>query len=181
MLLCYWTRKNTFISQEVNKNAVRLKLFQSIILRMPRLLELYPLIIIIPVSAIIIKVLSMGVRQDVFNIGQNYLPVPVPVPVATCICSKRYLKPRHCSFLKLINQMYTNKSSKFKRKIYIVSTKNNLATFVTTMVHAHSIFRMLHIFRIIIWNSKKNELICREVLLMEPFQYKAKGRKQQIL
>lgn len=73
--------------------------------------------------------------------------------------------------------MYTSKSSKFKRKIYIVSTKNNLATFVTTMVHAHSIFRMLLIFRIIVWNSKKNELICREVLLMEPFQYKAKGRK----
>ena len=144
---------------------------------MPRLLEFYPLIIIIPVSAIIIKVLSLGVRQDVFNIGKNYLPVPVPVPVATCICSKRYFKPRHCSFLKLIHQMYTNKSSKFKRKIYIVSTKNNLATFVTAMVHAHSIFRMLLIFRTIVWNSKKNELICREVLFMEPFQYKATGRK----
>ena len=144
---------------------------------MTRLLEFYPLIIIIPVSAIIIKVLSLGVRQDVFNIGKNYLPVPVPVPVATCICSQRYLKQRHCSFFKLIYQMYTNKSSKFKRKIYFVSTKNNLATFVTTMVHAHSIFRMLLIFRIIVWDSKKNELICREVLLMEPFQYKAKGRK----
>ena len=135
------------------------------------------MIIMLPISAIIIKVLSLAVRQDVFNIGKNYLPVPVPVPVATCICSKRYFKPRHCSFLKLIHQMYTNKSSKFKRKIYIVSTKNNLATFVTTMVHAHSIFRMLLIFRIIVWDSKKNELICREVLLMEPFQYKAKGRK----
>lgn len=135
------------------------------------------MIIMLPISAIIIKVLSLGVRQDVFNIGKNYLPVPVSVRVATCICSQRYLKPRHCSFLKLINQMYTSKSSKFKRKIYIVSTKNNLATFVTTMVHAHSIFRMLLIFRIIVWNSKKNELICREVLLMEPFQYKAKGRK----
>lgn len=133
------------------------------------------MIIMLPISAIIIKVLSLGVRQDVFNIGKNYLPVPVPV--ATCICSQRYLKQRHCSFLKLIYQMYTNKSSKFKRKIYFVSTKNNLPTFVTTMVHAHSIFRMLLIFRIIVWDSKKNELICREVLLMEPFQYKAKGRK----
>lgn len=135
------------------------------------------MIIMLPISAIIIKGLSLEVRQDVFNIGKNYLPVPVPVPVATCICSQRYLKQRHCSFLKLIYQMYTNKSSKFKRKIYFVSTKNNLATFVTTMVHAHSIFRMLLIFRIIVWDSKKNELICREVLLMEPFQYKAKGRK----
>ena len=46
------------------------------------------MIIMLPISAIIIKVLSLGVRQDVFNIGKNYLPVPVPVPVATRICSQ---------------------------------------------------------------------------------------------
>lgn len=37
---------------------------------------------------------------------------------------------------------------------------------------------MFVIFGIMVWNSVKNELICREVLLMEPYQYKTGSREQ---
>ena len=46
------------------------------------------------------------------------------------------------------------------------------------MTHAHSIFRIIAIFGIMVWNSKNNELICFEVLLMEPYHYKARNREQ---
>ena len=29
-----------------------------------------------------------------------------------------------------------------------------------------------------VWNSEKDELLCREVLLMEPYQYKTRSREQ---
>ena len=46
------------------------------------------------------------------------------------------------------------------------------------MTHAHSIFRIIVIYGIMVWNSEKNELICFEVLLMEPYQCKARSREQ---
>ena len=70
---------------------------------------------------------------------------------------------------------YTNKFSRYFRNIYVVSTKENLATF--TVTRPHSIFTMF-IFKIMVWNNENDELLCGEVLLMEPDQYKARSREQ---
>ena len=38
--------------------------------------------------------------------------------------------------------------------------------------------RHMFISRIMVWNNEKDELLCREVLLMEPYQYKARSWEQ---
>ena len=37
---------------------------------------------------------------------------------------------------------------------------------------------MFLVFRILVWNSKNDELLCREVLVMGPYQYKTRNREQ---
>ena len=45
------------------------------------------------------------------------------------------------------------------------------------MTRAPSIFRMF-IFRIMVWNNEKDKLFCREVLIREPYQYKARSKER---
>ena len=78
------------------------------------------------------------------------------------MCSQKYLKPPHCSFFNFLKQKYINQFSSYFKNINI-----------STILQRH-----MFISRIMVWNNEKDELLCREVLLMEPYQYKARSWEQ---